>query len=117
MPYFPPIGSDIYLVLENFRSGAAWRETDETDTDFPTLINYLLSDQYEHPLRVVAFNPAEGWWRDAYREVPRSWSGGSPRAARRSPRRCWSSSRATPAGRSVCSWRCPSEASERMRAG
>ena len=60
---------NIYLVLENFRQGAAWRETDETDTDFPTLIEYLLTDQYEHPLRVVAFNPAEGWSRDASGEV------------------------------------------------
>ena len=42
---------DIYLVLEDPRSGAAWRETDETATDFPTLIDHLLTGQYEHPLR------------------------------------------------------------------
>jgi hypothetical protein len=48
------LGRDIYLVLE-FRSGAAWRETDESGTDFATLIDYLLSGQYEHPLHVVAF--------------------------------------------------------------
>jgi hypothetical protein len=59
----------IYLVLEDFRSGAAWRETDETAADFPTLIDYLLTGQYEHPLRVVAFNPAERWSRDASEEV------------------------------------------------
>jgi hypothetical protein len=60
---------DIYLVLEDFRQGAAWRETDEGDTDFPTLVNDLLSGQYGQPLRVVAFNPAEGWSRDASEEV------------------------------------------------
>ena len=63
------LNREIYLVLENFRSGAAWRETDETATDFPTLIDYLLSGQYEHPLHVVAFNPAEGWSRDASGDV------------------------------------------------
>ncbi len=57
---------DVYLC---FRQGAAWRETDESDTDFPTIIGDLLSGQYEQPLRVVAFNPAEGWSRDASEEV------------------------------------------------
>jgi hypothetical protein len=49
---------DIYLVLEEFRQGAAWRETDETDSDFPTIVRDLLTGQYDQPLRVVAFNPA-----------------------------------------------------------
>ena len=60
---------DMYLVLEDFCSGAAWRETDETATDFPTLIDYLLTGQYDQPLRVVAFNPVEGWSRDVSEEV------------------------------------------------
>jgi len=33
---------DFYLVLEDFRSGAAFRETDE-GVDFPTIIGDLLS--------------------------------------------------------------------------
>jgi hypothetical protein len=60
---------DIYLVLEDFRSGAAWRETDESAADFHTVISDLLTGQYDQPLRVVAFNPAEGWSRDAAEEV------------------------------------------------
>ena len=60
---------DIYLVLEDFRSGAAWRETDETATNLHTVIDYLLTGQYDQPLRVVAFNPAEGWSRDASEEI------------------------------------------------
>ncbi|MEH2517449.1 uncharacterized protein (DUF736 family) [Bradyrhizobium sp. AZCC 1610] len=60
---------DIYIVLEDFRSGAAWRETDETATDFSTLMDYLLTGQFDQPLRVVAFNPAEGWSRDASEDV------------------------------------------------
>lgn len=60
---------DIYLVLEDFRAGAAWRETDEGDADVATVVEDLLTGQYEQPLRVVAFNPAEGWSRDATEEI------------------------------------------------
>ena len=54
---------DMYLVLEDYSSGAAWRETDEDRTDYRTLIGDFLAGQYDHPLRVVAFNPLEGWSR------------------------------------------------------
>src|SRR6476469_7514360 len=62
---------DIYLVLEDFSSGTAWRETDEDRTDYRTLISDLLTGQYDQPLRVVAFNPVEGWSRDASGDVAR----------------------------------------------
>ncbi|GAB9152927.1 hypothetical protein [Bradyrhizobium diazoefficiens] len=61
---------DFYLVLEDFQSGAAFREIDE-GVDYSTLINDLLSGQYDQVLRVVAFNPAEGWSRDASEDVAR----------------------------------------------
>ena len=38
---------DIYLVLEDFSSGAAWRETDEGQTDVSAVIEDLLTGQYE----------------------------------------------------------------------
>lgn len=60
---------DIYLVLEDFRSGSAWRETDETDTDVSTVVEGLLTGQYDQPLRVVVFNPVERWSRDATEEI------------------------------------------------
>jgi hypothetical protein len=60
---------DMYLVLDDFSSGAAWRETDEDRTDYRILISDLLTGQYDHPLRVVAFNPLEGWSRDASQDV------------------------------------------------
>ncbi len=60
---------DIYLVLEEFRSGPAWRETDEGETDYSALIRDMMSGQYEQPLRVVALNPVEGWSRDASEDV------------------------------------------------
>ena len=62
---------DVYLLLDQFggRLGRAWRETDEEDTDFDTIIRDLLEGQYNNPVRVVAFNTAEGWSRDASDDV------------------------------------------------
>ena len=59
---------DFYLVLEDFRAGAAFRETDE-GIDYTTLIDDLLSGQHDQVLRIVAFNPVEGWSRDASEDV------------------------------------------------
>ena len=51
-----PESSDVYLVLEDFgRLGRAWRETDEAATDRATLIRDLIEEQYENPVRIVAF--------------------------------------------------------------
>ncbi|MBR0939340.1 hypothetical protein [Bradyrhizobium jicamae] len=62
------LDKDFYLVLEDFRSGAAFRETDE-GVDHRTLIADLLTGQYDQVLRVVAFNPAEGWSRDVSADI------------------------------------------------
>ena len=76
MPFSPSIvpsgeDQDVYLLLDQFgeRLGRAWRETDEGDIDFETLIRHLLESQYSNPVRVVAFNTAEGWSRDVSDEV------------------------------------------------
>jgi hypothetical protein len=56
---------DVYIVLDDFGSlGRAWRETAEAGANRPTLLRNLLDGQYENPVRVVAFNTAEGWSRD-----------------------------------------------------
>jgi hypothetical protein len=56
---------DTYLVLEDLgRLGRVWRETAEADANHEMLIRDLLDDQYSRPLRIVAFNTAEGWSRD-----------------------------------------------------
>lgn len=63
----PRLGDqDTYLVLDDFggRVGRAWRETDEENADRETLINDLLAGEYSSPVRIVAFNTAEGWSRD-----------------------------------------------------
>jgi len=71
-PSIVPSGDDrdVYLVLEDFGPlGRAWRETDDEATDRATLIRYLLEGQYENPVRIVAFNTAEGWSRDASEDI------------------------------------------------
>jgi hypothetical protein len=72
-PSIVPPGNDqdVYLVLDNFggRIGKSWRETDVGHTDLETLIEDLLEDQYSNPVRIVAFNTAEGWSRDVSEEV------------------------------------------------
>ncbi len=62
------LDKDFYLVLEDFRTGPSFRETDEGIT-YMKLIDDLLTGQYENVLRVVAFNPIEGWSRGASEDV------------------------------------------------
>jgi len=51
----------VYLVAEDFgRLGRAWRETDYETTDLETVIQDLLSGQYNNPIRIVAFNTQNG---------------------------------------------------------
>ena len=62
-PSIAPHGpdQDTYLVLDDFgRIGRAWRETDEDGADREMLIRNLLSGEYSNPVRIVAFNTAEG---------------------------------------------------------
>jgi hypothetical protein len=62
----------VYLVLDDFGGlGCAYRETDAAQADPKTVVADLLSSQYRHPLRVVAFNTAEGWARDVNADVAR----------------------------------------------
>ena len=62
---------DTYLVLDDFgeRLGRAWRETDEEDTGHETLIRDLISGQYSRPVRIIAFNTAEGWSGDVTMDI------------------------------------------------
>jgi len=67
-PSIVPHGADqdTYLVLDDFgsRLGCSWRETDADSADRETLIRDLLEGQYSKPVRIIAFNTAEGWARD-----------------------------------------------------
>ncbi len=76
----PPIvpegfDTDVYVVLEDFgQIGRAYRETDEERADRETLIRDLIAGQYDHPVRIVAFNTAQGWSRDVSAEIAREIS-------------------------------------------
>ena len=61
---------DVYLVLEDFGPlGRAWRETDDTQADRATIVRDLLEGQIEDPVRIVAFNTAQGWSRDVTHDI------------------------------------------------
>jgi len=47
----------------------AYRETDVETADLETVILGLLEGEYNNPIRVVAFNTAEGWSRDASADI------------------------------------------------
>ena len=71
-PSIVPSGDDqtVYLVAEDFgRLGRAWRESDYEATDLETVIQNLLSGQYNNPIRVVAFNTDERWSEDVSEDV------------------------------------------------
>jgi hypothetical protein len=60
----PSYDVTVYLVFDDFgKLGRAYRETDEEDTELETVIANMLTGQYTNPVRVVAFNTAEGWSR------------------------------------------------------
>jgi hypothetical protein len=48
--------------------GRSFRETDASEADRETALQELLSDQYNDPVRVIAFNTREGWSRDVSHE-------------------------------------------------
>jgi hypothetical protein len=72
VPSIVPSGHDqtVYLVINNFGNlGTAFPETDVDKADLETLIGHLMSGQYSDPVRVVAFNTAEGWSQDVSSEI------------------------------------------------
>jgi hypothetical protein len=51
------------------RNGRAYLETDTAEADRGTIIRKFISGEYETPVRVVAFNTAEGWSRDVSEDI------------------------------------------------
>ena len=71
-PSIVPHGADhdTYLVLEDYgHMGCFWRETEANNAGRETLIRDLVEGQYRHPVRIVAFNTAEGWSRDVTMDI------------------------------------------------
>jgi len=61
---------DIYVVEHDpGPPGPVWAEADSEATDFEPVVMDLLTGRYTKPVRVVVFNVAGGWCRDASVEV------------------------------------------------
>jgi hypothetical protein len=61
---------DVYVVLDDFgKLSRAYREIDEEAADKETVIRHLMEGQYNDPVRIVAFNTAEGWARDVTEDI------------------------------------------------
>ena len=66
----PSFDTDVYIVLDDFGTlGRAYLETDEEKSDRETVIANMLAGEYRKPMRVVAFNTAEGWARDVSEDI------------------------------------------------
>jgi hypothetical protein len=62
----------VHIVLTDLGPlGSAYVETDEAKADEAAIVENILSGQYSHPMRVIAFNTAEGWSRDVTEDIAR----------------------------------------------
>jgi hypothetical protein len=69
----PNAGLTVYVVLDDFGNvGTSYRETDAQDCDRASVVRDLLQGQFHNPVRVIAFNTAEGWSVDASKDIARA---------------------------------------------
>jgi hypothetical protein len=68
----PHFDVTVHIVLDDYgKAGRVYRETAEEDTTIGSVVDDLLTGQFNNPVRVVAFNTAEGWSRDVSEDVTR----------------------------------------------
>jgi hypothetical protein len=68
----PHFDVTVHIVLDDFgKAGRVYRETGEEDTTLGSVVDDLLTSQFNNPVRVVAFNTSEGWSRDVSEDVAR----------------------------------------------
>jgi hypothetical protein len=71
-PLVPGFDFETYLVLDDLgKLGRVYREVAEDHADKATVIRNIRDGQYNDPVRVVAFNTAEGWSRDVTEDIAR----------------------------------------------
>jgi hypothetical protein len=69
----PSPDHDLHFVLCDFgKYGKSYIETDPSEADRDTIVRNMIDGQYNHPLRVIALNPAEGWSRDVSEEIAKA---------------------------------------------
>ena len=66
-----PYGADqtVYLVIDRFRCGTVYRETEIERADLETIISDFMTGQFNDPVRVIAFNTLEHWADDVSKDV------------------------------------------------
>jgi hypothetical protein len=68
----PHLGAIRFIVLDDFgKAGRVYRETAEDEATLESVIDDLLTGQFNNPVRVVAFNTSEGWSRDVSEDIAR----------------------------------------------
>jgi len=68
----PHLNGTVHIVLDDFgKAGRVYRETSEADTTLESVIDDLLTGQFNNPVRVVAFNTSQGWSRDVAEDIAR----------------------------------------------
>jgi hypothetical protein len=66
----PGKDQDVCLVIDDLgKLGLIYRESDVETADVETVLEDLLDGQYSNPVRVIAFNVAEGWSLDISADV------------------------------------------------
>ena len=71
-PLAPKLNDNVtvHIVLNDFGElGRAFLETDELESDEWTIVSNIIRGEYSNPVRVVAFNIAEGWSRDVTEDI------------------------------------------------
>jgi hypothetical protein len=71
-PTAVPYGADetVYVVVDSFgRHGSGYYETEVERSDLETIVDDLISGQFNDPIRVIAFNTLEHWSDDVTAEV------------------------------------------------
>lgn len=69
-PSEPGLNTTVYIVLDDFgHLGRVYGETDEHEADEVTVVTGILDSQYSRPVRVIAFNVAQGWVRDVTKDI------------------------------------------------
>ena len=72
-PREPGLDVTVHIVLNDFGPlDRAYVETDEDEADEATIVEDILTGQYSRPIRVIAFNAAEGWARDVTEDIARA---------------------------------------------
>ena len=68
----PHFDVTVHIELDDYgKARRVYRKTDEEDATLGSVVDDLLTGQFNNPVRVVAFNTSEGWSRDVSEDIAR----------------------------------------------